>query len=129
MEVTAEAIASLHWADFETLVEIMFSRSGWHRSSSLGGSQKLIDLALDQPTTGERAMVQVKSAADQRELDKYIAQCKEAGTFDRMFFICHSPKGTLQASGHANVHVWTGPALARTVVRLGLHDWVYERVA
>ena len=58
-----EAIASLHWADFETLVDVIFARSGWHRASALGGSQKLVDIVLEQPTTNERAVVQVKSSA------------------------------------------------------------------
>jgi hypothetical protein len=51
----AEAIQSLHWADFETLVDLAFARSGWHRSSMLGGNMKLVDLVVEQPTTDERA--------------------------------------------------------------------------
>ena len=32
----AEMIAALHWADFETLVDLIFARSGWQRVSRVG---------------------------------------------------------------------------------------------
>ena len=37
-------IASLHESDFEVLVDLLFSRLGWVRVSSLGGTQKDTDL-------------------------------------------------------------------------------------
>jgi hypothetical protein len=37
--------------DFELMVELIFSRSGWQRQSSTGGSQKTLDLDLLLPTT------------------------------------------------------------------------------
>jgi hypothetical protein len=36
LDVLTEAIRALSWPDFETLVDMMFARSGWHRSSPLG---------------------------------------------------------------------------------------------
>lgn len=64
-------IASLHESDFEVLVDLLFQRLGWVRVSSLGGTQKDTDLILEQPATKARAIVQVKSAANQSVLDDY----------------------------------------------------------
>jgi hypothetical protein len=125
-----DAIASLHWADFETLVDVIFARSGWHRTSALGGTQKLIDIVLEQPTTNERAAVQVKSAATQRTLDQYVSLIDEDGTFSRLFFVCHSPRGNLEAPIERNdIHVWCTREIAATVLRLGLVDWIIEKIA
>jgi hypothetical protein len=130
LHVTTEAIASLHWADFETLADVIFARSGWHRASAIGGTQKLFDMALEQPTTAERAAVQVKSSASQKTLDQFVSQADETGTFDRLFFICHSPKGPLVPPGdRSDVHVWAGRELAMTALRLGLSDWIIEKVS
>jgi len=45
--MATEMIAGLHWADFETLVDLIFARSGWQRVSRVGGTQKDIDLVLE----------------------------------------------------------------------------------
>ena len=129
LTMITEALGLLHWADFETLVDVIFARSGWHRASAIGGTQKLIDMELEQPTTSERGAVQVKSSATQKTLDEYVALIDEADRFDRFFFVCHSPKGELvPPTGRGDVHVWTGKELAATVLRMGLQDWVFERV-
>ncbi len=59
--VATEMITGLHWADFETLVDLIFARAGWQRISRVGGTQADTDLVLEQPTIGETAFVQVKS--------------------------------------------------------------------
>jgi hypothetical protein len=46
--------------DFETLVDLVFSTSGWRRQGVVGKTQKTLDLDLILPSTGERAFVQVK---------------------------------------------------------------------
>jgi hypothetical protein len=108
----------------------MFAKNGWHRVSPLGGSQKTVDLELEQVTTNERAAVQVKSAASQRTVDDYVRRIDDAARFDRFFFICHSPKGDLQPPADRNdVHIWDGKELATSVIRMGLQDWVLEKVA
>lgn len=129
IDVAAGLIAQLHWADFELLVDLIFARSGWRRLSTVGGSQKDIDLALEQPTTGERAFVQVKSKATPAVLQAYIARFQADSTYQRMFFVCHSPHGTLPpSSDDAAIHVWVGPQLANMTVQAGLLDWLIERV-
>lgn len=128
IDMITEGLATLHWADFETLVDVIFARSGWHRASAIGGNQKLVDMELEQPTTSELAAVQVKSSASQKTLDQYVARIDEADRFDRFFFVCHTPEGELTApAGRNDVHVWTGRELASTVLRLGLQDWVFEK--
>ena len=42
VEIIAEAIGSLHWADFETMVDVIFARSGWHRVSAIGVPSHLL---------------------------------------------------------------------------------------
>jgi hypothetical protein len=129
-EVLQEAITSLHWHDFQTLVDIMFARSGWHRTSVLGGHQKTVDLEVEQVMTGEIAAVQVKSTATQKTLDDYIKRIDESGRFSRFFFVCHSPAGELKPpADRDDVLVWGGKELASSIIRIGLQDWVLEKIA
>lgn len=130
-KVIVEALGLLDWYDFETLADLIFARSGWNRVSPLGGSIKLVDLELEHPITDECAAVQVKSAASQKELDEYVSGVIEAGRFDRAFFICHSPKGQLKVPEDAeglDIHVWTAPELTATVLKLGLQNWIIEKM-
>jgi hypothetical protein len=53
LEVTTKALTLLDWSDFETLVDIIFSRMGWNRMSRLGGAQALVDLELELPIINE----------------------------------------------------------------------------
>ncbi|MCB4803402.1 hypothetical protein QO001_003063 [Methylobacterium brachiatum] len=123
----AEAlIAGLHWADFEVLADLLMARSGWQRVSALGGSQAEVDLVVEQPATGERGFVQVKSRATQAVLADSIAAYRTSDGYARMFFVCHSPVGALAADG-PDVHLLTGGELARRSVEAGLLDWLIER--
>lgn len=126
VQILNEAIGRLHQNDFETLVDIIFARSGWHRISGLGGTQEFIDMALEQPVTGERAAVQVKSHADQAALDEYIEKFSQAGSYNKLFFVKHS--GPPVRTDRSDIHVWQGLALAKMVEKLGLTDWVLTRV-
>jgi hypothetical protein len=130
LSATMESVKSLHQSDFETMVDIIFARSGWNRVSALGGTQPLIDIELEQPITAERAAVQVKSSASQKTLDEYIDRVDTADRFDRFFFICHSPKGVLTApTDRDDIHVWTGGDLAAAILRTGMSDWIMEKTA
>ena len=86
-------------------------------------------MVLEQPTIGETAFVQVKSRAAQAVLDDYIGRFRRSETYDRMFFICHSPAGTLSVDDTAGVHIWAGDRLADAAVKAGLFDWLTERSA
>lgn len=127
MGVAEEMIADLHWADFEDMVDLIFSRTGWQRVSRVGGTQKDIDIELREPATGARAFVQVKSRAGQRELDDYIDRWNTTGGYEHMFFVCHSPTKNLDAGEDKNVHVWCRSTLAEKAISTGLFDWLTER--
>ena len=64
MAVAVDMVRGLHWADFETLADLIFARSGWQRSTPVGERLADIDILMEQPTTGETAFVQVKSKAN-----------------------------------------------------------------
>ena len=120
-------IEQLHWAEFEIMVDLIFSRSGRQRVSELGGTMADVDLVLDQPTLNERASVQVKSSATQAMLNEHIEYFQRSGIHARTFFICHSPKGNLKVPDGNGVHLWTGEKLAEMAVKSGLFDWLLER--
>ena len=124
-----DLIGLLHWSDFETLVEMFLSRGGWHRMSALGGTQQDVDMVAEQPTTGERAFVQVKSSATQGVLDDYIRRFDANPTYTRMFFACHNARGKLTAPDQDKVTLWTRRTLAEATLRHGLLDWLIARAA
>ena len=123
VEAVGSLIKGLHETDFEILADLTLTALGWRRRSRLGGTLADADLYVEQPATGERALVQVKSRAGQAVLDDYVAR-SDANAFERMFLLCHTPEGTLDARGRADVHVWSGLALAEKVVVAGLTSWV-----
>jgi hypothetical protein len=129
-ELTAAAgdlIQGLHWRDFELLVDLIFAGSGWRRVSAVGGSDQAdSDLVLEQAVTGERAMVQVKSSADQAVIDDYAGRFR-AGGWDRCFLVCHSPKGQLRAPADPAFHLWQGEALSRQATDAGLLPWLIAK--
>jgi hypothetical protein len=61
-----DILHQLHQDDFELLIELIFSHSGWRRISAVGGIQKTLDLAMILPTTGEHCFVQVKSQTNRK---------------------------------------------------------------
>lgn len=130
LETLSEAVRLLNWHDLETLTDIIFARSGWHRVTKLGGIQKAFDLTLEQPVTNERCAIQVKSSASQRNLIEFIKLADETDNFNRLFFVCHSPKQDLKLpTGREDVHIWSAAELAKTALRLGLSDWIIEKIS
>ena len=81
--------------------------------SERGGLQKDTDLVLEQPATGERAFVQIESAADAKVFADYIERFEADPGYARVFFICHSPGTAFTARASKPVHVWTGDTIAR----------------
>ncbi|HLC07910.1 MAG TPA: hypothetical protein VJK06_01345 [Methyloceanibacter sp.] len=96
-------ISWLHWVDFETMVDLIFARNGSQRVSKVGGTQRNVDLLLEQPATRETTSVQIKSRAGQAVLGDYLARFREDGSCDCMFFVCHTPLGELRTSGRKGV--------------------------
>ncbi|MDD2325337.1 MAG: hypothetical protein PHW63_04960 [Alphaproteobacteria bacterium] len=117
----------LTWQDFELLVDLIFSDSGWRRVGQVGKTQKTVDIELLLPTTGERAFVQIKSSAGKRDLADYMVRLQNSTIYDRMFFVWHSGEvGTTEADDV----VLIGPdRLARMVFDAGLTTWLREKVS
>ena len=120
-------IAQLHWEEFETLVDLIFARDGWRRTSVLGKDQPDVDMILDHRTSRQTAWVQVKTGAGQAELNDYLERFRLEGTCDRFYFVSSNPKGTLHLPEARNLHLWAGPTLATAAIDAGLLDWLIER--
>ncbi len=117
----------LTWQDFELLVDLVFSGSGWRRVGQLGRAQKTVDIEMVLPSTNERAFVQVKSAATAASLADYVAQLTQAQAYDRMFFVWHS--GDISDDLAPDNVSLLGPArLARMVLDAGLSSWLRGKV-
>lgn len=126
---TAHALRSLHWKDFETLVDLVFRQAGWRRRSVLGASMKYVDLELEEPVTGELYQVQVKARADVPAFEAYVDQFT-GGSFRKLYFVVHSPTASLAALNgqRADVELVLPDRLAALVVDHGLTAWLQERV-
>ncbi len=118
----------LTWQDFELLVDLIFSTSGWRRVSEVGRTQKTVDLELVLPSTAERAFVQVKSQATIGALNDYGARLAEAEAYDRMFFVWHT--GNISEDAGPEGVILLGPQrLSRMVLDAGLSSWLREKVS
>jgi Restriction endonuclease len=123
-------IQRLNWRDFELLVDLIFARSGWQRLSALGKTEKSIDLELLLPVTGRRAFVQVKSQADLRELQEYIAEFRAMEQFQEMFFIVHTALDDLQSQATLDgITLWGISEIASLVVDSGLSQWLIQKTS
>jgi len=117
----------LTWKDFELLVELVFSASGWRRIGTTGKTQKTVDIELLLPTTGERVFVQVKSYATKADLEKYSAEVENSALYGRMFFVYHS--GDVPETANESIIVVGPERLARMVLDLGLWSWLKQKAA
>jgi hypothetical protein len=112
--------------DFETLVDLVFSTSGWRRQGIVGKTQKMLDLDLLLPSTGERAFVQVKSKTTSAELAEYVAKLSDLDQYDWMFYVYHSGEAV---TDDGRVHVINPDKLAGLVIDAGLVNWLVGKVA
>ncbi len=118
-----ELMRLLTWQDFELLVDLAFTNSGWRRVSVVGRSQQTVDLELVLPTTEERAFVQIKSEASNDNLERYVHELRGSSAYDRMFFVWHTGNvNAVQMDGKVTL---VGPdRLARMVMDAGLSSWL-----
>lgn len=128
MTAIVDLMRLLTWQDFELLVDLVFSTSGWRRVSQVGRTQKTVDLELILPSTAERAFVQVKSQATSAALNDYVARLAEADAYDRMFFVWHTGDIT-EESSPAGVILLGPRKLSRMVLDAGLSSWLREKVS
>jgi len=112
--------------DFEILIDLIFSSSGWRRLGPVGRTQATLDLNLVLPTTGERAFVQVKSKTTSAQLAEYVAKIDDQGEDVRMFYIYHSGEAH---TDDERVMLIDAEKLAGLVVNSGLVDWLIQKVS
>lgn len=117
----------LTWRDFEILVDLVFSSSGWRRVGQAGGTQKTLDLDLVLPSTGERAFVQIKSRTSQTELDDYLERF-EAEPSDRMFYVYHTAPTELTYGNNSGCSLIGSARLAEMVLDAGLFTWLFKKM-
>lgn len=123
-----ELMQLLHPRDFETLVDLVFTASGWRRLGQVGKTQKTLDLDIWLPSTDERAFVQVKSHTTSDELAEYIGRLEDYGPYDRMFYVFHS--GSAEAKNDDGKVIVIGPEkLAGMVLDAGLVNWLIRKVS
>jgi hypothetical protein len=123
-------IQHLTWKDFEILVDLIFTHSGWQRISSRGQTEKSIDLGLLSPVTGERAFVQIKSTSTMSEFQDYIKEFERLEEYDKMFYVLHTRDKSLAAwQDTPGIKLWDEKKLAILVVNSGLIIWLIEKVS
>ena len=123
-------VRRLSWSDFEQLVDLTLARSGWLRVSELGGVGKDVDLVVEQPLTGARMAVQVKSSATQAIVDDYARRLDGRGHEEQLMLVCHTPQGQLAppttASGR-RLELMLPNRLVDLSVNAGLTEWIVAR--
>jgi hypothetical protein len=112
--------------DFETLVDLVFSTSGWRRLGVVGKTQKTLDFAIVLPSTEEKAFVQVKSKTTSAELATYVGRLEDEGPYDRMFYVYHSGEAS---TADERVSVIGPEKLAELVLNAGLMNWLIQKVS
>lgn len=124
-----ELIKGLWWHDFELLIDLIFSKSGWQRFSVLGKTEKDIDLDVYSPATQKRAFVQIKSSTSKSDLESYLKSYDEYEQFEAMYFIFHTCKDDLNplVADRKDIHLWDLPRIAQLVVNSGLVEWLINK--
>jgi len=129
IEHVSHCIQSLHWKDFETLVDLVFRASGWRRVGILGQTQKAIDLELVEPISGDRYQVQIKSRASRSELEDAVSAFPSEN-YRCLYFVVHSPDPSLAKMNEIPEGIeFVGPRrLAELAVDGGLTRWLMDKV-
>lgn len=123
----AAMVRRLDWRDFETLIDLIFSRGGWQRTSALGGNQRDVDLILRQPIVGQTAWVQIKSRTSQAEFEDYLGRFEREASCDFFFFIYHSAPRPIDGPA-AKVRLWSADQIASATIDAGLVRWLSDRM-
>lgn len=124
-----DLIKGLWWNDFELLVDLIFSSSGWQRISVLGKTEKDIDLDIFSPVTQKRAFVQIKSSSNKDTFESYIKLFSEYEQYDEMYFVVHTSGDDLRdvANGKENIHLMDLDRISDLVINAGLVNWLFTK--
>ena len=122
-------IKGLWWNDFELLIDLIFSQSGWQRISVLGKTEKDIDLDVFSPVTQKRAFVQVKSTTTANQIQSYREIFNQHHQYDEMYFVFHTFSGNLENLNidDPRVAVWDISRVADLVINAGLIGWLLAK--
>ncbi|PTC00788.1 hypothetical protein C9975_05630 [Thalassospira xiamenensis] len=126
-----ELIKGLWWNDFELLVDLIFSQSGWQRISVLGKTEKDIDLDVFSPVTQKRAFVQVKSSTNASQIRSYHEIFSQHHQYDEMYFVFHTFSGSREKIevNDPRVSIWDISRVADLVINAGLISWLLAKRA
>ena len=130
VDAVEKGIRNLHWRDFEILVDLVFTRSGWRRQTPVGETLKDVDMELVDPITGDIYQVQVKAQAGLPEFKECAARF-DRDACRRFYFVVHSPSPELakhRPSEDEAVELFTPQRTAAMVVNLGLVDWLMAKI-
>lgn len=123
-----ELIRSLTWQDFENLIDLLFSGSGYKRLGVLGKNEKDIDLDLLHTLTGRRAFVQIKAASNQKEFDGYVEKYLNNGSYSEMFYFVHTLDVNLtNPNAEDAIKIIGVNEISELVVNSGLIEWVINK--
>ena len=124
-----KGIKKLYWKDFETFVDLIFRGSGWRRLSMLGGTMKFTDLELEDPITGDKYQVQIKSQATWEQFENYATQFNPQ-LHRKLYFVVHTPDKKLAALQEQpqDVELILPSRLSEMVVNLGLVGWLMSHI-
>lgn len=135
-------ISKLGPNDLETLIDLILYRMAYSRESVLGEQEKDIDglyqdlRSINNDETKDMLYTQVKSKATLEELNDFveyiesIAHSQSGQIALQGIFAYHtSQKGkSLTLPSSKLVKVWDLPVISEYTVRLGLENWVLDRV-
>lgn len=122
-------IKNLYWADFEILIDLIFRQAGWQRVSTLGGTQKTIDLDLLSPITEERYAVQVKSQAGLSQFKEYQERFQDMKGYSKVYFVVHTPDSDLKNYDMEDnaFELIFSDKIARLAIKYGLIEWIMNK--
>lgn len=115
-------IKELTWQDFELLIDLIFTYSGWRRIETLGKTQKSIDIDLLSPVNGIRAFVQVKSASNSQEFREYKEEFEQMDQYKEFYYFVHTWK-----EKYAAKELYTIDKISSLVINSGLTNWLIEK--
>ncbi|MDP2366472.1 MAG: hypothetical protein Q8M94_22185 [Ignavibacteria bacterium] len=123
-------IQSLSWKDFELLVDLIFTSSGWQRISLLGKTEKYIDIELFSPVNNKRAFVQIKSQSSFNDFESYKNNFKNMKQYDEMYYVVHTPDKKLDSiKKEKNIEVVALDRITELVINSGLINWLLKKAS
>lgn len=95
LSVIKQAIKELNPHDFEILVDLILTKSGWIRIGELGGQIKAVDMEYYLPVEQQTIYVQVKAVLKQSELNEALDLLAEELAYEKdatCYFAFHTLK-------------------------------------